>query len=333
MSRLNALIKLVVFMGNTLFLLLSLIVIIVASLITSDKFAAFNILRSFKRVAVFTLVLGVAALIVTIYGCCGSLNQTVRKGCMAGRRALCVHQVYIIVILIASIIQANELERKAESFLVVLENEDQFVSYDAFEAKLDKHFNTIYFENMCTMNDDSTTNVRQDRFFVDWIDENCPSKMGTENCSNGCEFPCPDQRLCIGQGLTDYCAYHQCRSETLHEVENLLRPTITFLRIMSLFCLIMIVATCLLICYNPRDDIEVELLKTGVMTEEDVNMIRKLKSSSGRNFSYQKGTRTSINLDTLHEEVDRSSDVNKRANGSAFGNTFKRANGGRVYPI
>jgi len=94
----------------------------------------------------------------------------------------------------------------------------------------------------------------------------------------------------------------------------------------------MIVGTCLLICYNPRDDLEVELLKTGVMTEEDVNTIRKLKRISGRNFSYQKGTKSSINLDTLHEEVNRSA-VNKRANESAHGKTFIRINGGRVYPV
>ena len=30
----------------------------------------------------------------------------------------------------------------------------------------------------------------------------------------------------------------------------------------------MLVLSCLLICFNPRDDIEIELLKSGVMTED-----------------------------------------------------------------
>jgi len=333
MSRLNASIKLAVLVGNVLFLLIALVVIIVASLITSDKFAALNILRSFKSVAVLTLVLGVAAFIVTIYGCCGTLNQTARKGCMAGRRALFVHQAYFIVILITGFIQSNELERRADNFRVIIENKDRFESYDDFEVKLDKYFNAVYFETMCTMNDNTTENRQHNDFYLNWIDKICPSTMGTKECSSACDFPsCPDQHLCIDQSLTRACPYYQCRGETLHEFDNLLRPTIAFLRFISFLSLSMIVGTCLLICYNPRDDLEVELLKTGVMTEEDVNTIRKLKRISGRNFSYQKGTKSSINLDTLHEEVNRSA-VNKRANESAHGKTFKRINGGRVYPV
>ncbi len=43
----------------------------------------------------------------------------------------------------------------------------------------------------------------------------------------------------------------------------------------------------MLVCYNPRDEIEVELLKTGVMTDEDIETIRRLKSE--HKFSYQQG--------------------------------------------
>ena len=42
----------------------------------------------------------------------------------------------------------------------------------------------------------------------------------------------------------------------------------------------MLVLSCLLICFNPRDEIEEELFKTGVMTTEDVEAIRRLKESA-----------------------------------------------------
>ena len=58
---------------------------------------------------------------------------------------------------------------------------------------------------------------------------------------------------------------------------------------------IMLILSCLLICFNPRDEIEVELLKTGVMTEEDVEAIRRLKedrymhnTKSGSKINFQR---------------------------------------------
>ena len=59
------------------------------------------------------------------------------------------------------------------------------------------------------------------------------------------------------------------------------------LRFISFLASILIIFICLLVCYNPRDEIEVELLKTGVMTDEDIETIRRLKSE--HKFSYQQG--------------------------------------------
>jgi len=44
----------------------------------------------------------------------------------------------------------------------------------------------------------------------------------------------------------------------------------------------MLVLSCLLICYNKRDEIEAELAKTGNFSDEDIEAIRRLKSSKMR---------------------------------------------------
>lgn len=330
MSRLNATIKLVVLVGNILFLLLSLIVIAGASLITSEKMVPVKFLNSFQKIVAWVLFLAIATFLTTLYGCCGSLNQTIRKGCFAGRRALCVHQLLLITVLIASSIQVSALERREASVRIVVQTR----FYDSFEESLNFHFNQVYFDAMCRNSNADNGDVDVEggdtgsasgsgsdgsfQFAMDWIDKTCPSTMTSNQCSTVCDFPCPDPYLCLEQGLTKSCPYYQCRSEILQKVQNILLPTIAFLRLVSIISATMIIGTCLLICYNPRDDIELELLKSGVMTEEDVNTIRKLKSMSqghslGRTqFSYDKGRkstglRTSINLDALHENQNRAS--------------------------
>ena len=84
----------------------------------------------------------------------------------------------------------------------------------------------------------------------------------------------------------------------------------------------MIIFTCLLICYNPRDNIEMELLKTGVMTQDDLETIQKLKSET---FPYEKGNEGmyKINLDKLHQTSDVFSGTSHLS---------QRQNRKRIYP-
>lgn len=89
-----------------------------------------------------------------------------------------------------------------------------------------------------------------------------------------------------------------------------------------------------MICYNPRDDIEIELLKTGVMTEEDVETIRKLKSQ--RNFSYEKGNekgRKSIDLDTILETRSQTSRNSSLTQPSRRGFGLLNQSSRRVFPV
>ena len=98
-------------------------------------------------------------------------------------------------------------------------------------------------------------------------------------------------------------------------------PTKTAAQFVCFLSALMLVLSCLLICFNPRDEIEVELLKTGVMTDDDVEAIRRLKES--RSVTEKRGIRISFeSLNTLKKE--------QRSKDKMFGLTRKRMN--RVSP-
>ena len=84
----------------------------------------------------------------------------------------------------------------------------------------------------------------------------------------------------------------------------------------------MIIFTVLLICYNPRDDIEIELLKTGVMTQQQMESIRELRTSNKLSFS---NGRPSIIFDG-NDIVANGAKINKKTS------TRKRKSGARVSP-
>jgi hypothetical protein len=313
-------------------------------MIYSGKLIALNF-DSAKRMASFSLFLSVAFIIFTIAGCCGAFNQTVREGLCSGRRTLCCHQCLLITILIMSTLQVEELKRRQHSLEFVIDNEHLvFKSYDSFETRLDKYFNRAYFETICATNDEN-------KFLLGFIDENCPDSMSTKECAltpeqkttcdTSClvepsptlwkaEKCCPSKELCVNLGLDRACPYFSCRIAILEEVQSLIHPSLLFLRLVSAFSAMMVTFTCLLICYNPRDDIEIELLKTGVMTEDDVRTIRDLKKKSGRNFNYDKGKRAqqSINLDQLHRQKEK--DESRLTQASR--RSTKRSTG-RIHPV
>ena len=57
---------------------------------------------------------------------------------------------------------------------------------------------------------------------------------------------------------------------------------------------------CLLICYNPQDEIETD--KSGVFSQKDAEAIQRSKEEKMFTF-HTKDKRQSINLDQLHERV------------------------------
>jgi hypothetical protein len=234
---------------------------------------------------------------------------------------------------------------------MVIENQELFTSYDSFEMKQDAYFNREFFDSMCPGTKQSQVTGGGNHFAIQWVDEYCPDTMRSQECLNtACTYNsnmddpslslCPNQNQCINQGLTQNCPYYKCRIPILGKVKDILSPSLLILRSISILSGMMVICTCLLICYNPRDDIEIELLKTGVMTEEDVENIRKLKrscssGSSSRKFSYEKGTRDSkyrthsINLDALHQHQAKGTDATSSVVDGNGGHYYERRNSSR----
>jgi len=93
------------------------------------------------------------------------------------------------------------------------------------------------------------------------------------------------------------------------------RPMLSGMQAISWLSGIMVALVCLLICHNPRDNIESELLKTGMMTETDLE-IMKLKGFS------DKSEKTKLIVEDLearkknshHEEAQKQHRFRRRPN-------------------
>lgn len=119
MSRLNATIKLVVFLGETFFLLVSIFCTIASSIVYSGKILSLDF-SSARQTAFKVLLLSCTVLFCTVIGCCGVANQLVRRGHCHGRRILCLHQFLLITVLVSSISQASTLRKREMSLKLVM---------------------------------------------------------------------------------------------------------------------------------------------------------------------------------------------------------------------
>lgn len=349
MSRLNAMIKLIVMGGEAMFLLVAFATAIMATIVLSGNIMALSFPEA-KRIAKFTLLVMLLIICCTLYGCYGVVNQIVRKGCLLcrGRRILCCHQVMLLIVLVVSFIQQEQLAQRENSIEVVIDNGvTTYPRYDAFEKKLGKYFSKTYFEANCADENDKSS-----KWLMEWVDNNCPvtmkqnvcklTKYKKETCDTSCpetiwsaEKCCPSEKRCFEFDIQESCPYDQCREAVLEYVFINIKYVVHGLRFVCILTATMIIFTCLLICYNPRDEIEMELLKTGVMTKEDIEVIRKLKSQ--RNFSYDKGNgngRHSIDLDTIHATRSVSNHAGSLSQPTRRGIRLMAQNGNnRVYPI
>lgn len=296
MSRLNKTIKCVFFVGESIFFILAVGVLVFSSLILSGDL---KLLRSIQLVFSYSKVLLVASLVCI---CCifcgyvGAINQTKRKGCFSGRRILMFHNILLVSVCIMALKYKKGLSNRSNSIQVVQNNPSES-RYDSFEQKVDAFFNDMYFSGLCGFDDDS---LAEDRGLISgFIDSICPETISAEICCSNVECNhdgcCPISAERCNNRESSFCPYYNCRFEILKLIQNYIQPGILGLKCISILSMIMLTLNCLLICFNPRDDIEVELLKTGVMTEADLEQIKRLKRE--RKFTYDKGN---IDLDVLH---------------------------------
>ena len=331
MSRLNATIKLLHLLGVCLLLVLSSLVILLSSLALSDRQSALNTLgyflteNQYHKFAIYAVVTSSALFLASVCcGCCGSIRQINRKGYLSGRRVLGLFQLCLAALFVASTSSMIIVERRTSTLRSVLVDPVAFPQ-DPFEKQLGLLFNDAYFETVCSSSQSNT-------WLNDWIGNRCPPTTGRHEvcafnrsdllaCDADCEDRlaasgnnidsdlqcCAAETLCLS-GVVDACPYHACQSQVLELATKWLHRLGLAARAVAILSIIMITLTCLLICYNPRDDVELELYKAGVFTAKDVESFKRLKQEKLFTFDARgsgRSKRTSINLDQLHERVTR----------------------------
>lgn len=199
----------------------------------------------------------------------------------------CLHLLLLISILFFGIVQMRFLETQELRISAIIEDKDSFPKYNAFERHISSYVNNLYFESLSSP--DSLVGSSTSAWLVEFVENKCPKRMSPEHCilvletrancdpvSKSC---CPDESLC-NSGVKEACPYENCRVEILGQLFDLLVPMRVGAFCVCLLAALMLVLSCLLICFNKRDEIEIELLKGGNISEDDVAAIRRLKSSN-----------------------------------------------------
>jgi len=305
-------------------------------LVATDNVAALSF-GTAKETAQLVGFLAGAVFICTCYGCCGALRQTIRKGFCSGRKVLCLHQLLLLAFLLFTLSQYEWINKREHSLRLVAEDQQSYNEYDSFDRRINKYFNNAYFESLCAGQDDKST-----AWLLYFVDENCPLDMNRETCAlsssnkkkcdtscsalngmtdyttNDIKQCCPSQELC-NEGVKAACPYERCRVGIATELLQWAHHTKIATQFVCSLAGFLLILSCLLLCFNPRDEIEQELLKTGVMTEEDVEAIRRLKDTHNAK-SKRRGSISVHELDTL-----------KGGQNSLFGMT--KRNSARVSPV
>src|SRR3546814_8075368 len=106
--------------------------------------------------------------------------------------------------------------------------------------------------------------------------------MQSDTCEAGCldagaNSACPVEATCGYATDTNWltCPYNTCRSDILEFVIRNLSPFADFMLFMTIFEAILLLVNCLLICYNPRDNVEEMLIKAGTLTKKRSYVARR----------------------------------------------------------
>ena len=201
----------------------------------------------------------------------------------------CAHQLLLITILVCGIVNLRFLQNQALRMDAIVADVAGFPDYNNFERHVSSYVNQLYFAESF-----------QDSAAADWlmklVEDKCPKllshcvnnseEVNDEYCDFSTKLCCPDERLCLDSGLKSACAYDMCRPQLLSYLYGLVRPATIFVQVVLMVTLLMLILSCLLICFNKRDEIEVEMLKSGNLAEEDIVAIRerraKMKPSNNK---------------------------------------------------
>jgi len=197
-----------------------------------------------------------------------------------------LHLLLLISILFFGIVQMRFLETQEKRMAAIIEDNDSFPKYNAFERHISSYVNRLYFESLSSPD---SLEGSASAWLVEFVENKCPKRMSHQNCvletrancDTSTKSCCPNESLC-DSGVKDACPYDNCRHEILGQLYELLVPMRVGAFCVCVLAALMLVLSCLLICFNKRDEIEIELLKGGNISEEDIAAIRRLKSNKAR---------------------------------------------------
>uniref|UniRef100_A0A7S2CA02 Tetraspanin n=1 Tax=Octactis speculum TaxID=3111310 RepID=A0A7S2CA02_9STRA len=213
-----------------------------------------------ESLGIAVVFVGLAVMVIIIWGCVGTAKQENREGSCQGRPVLCFYLVCLLVVTGLQFYATIFLKNLSENLVIVegeLKSGKTNVSYIATEDYIAPKFNDYYFD---------TWENKQEEYphFWGYIDDNCPDEMKSNKC-NGDKYTrgCPNQDLCDDDSEA-HCPYGMCRKKTVAFLNSWASPLGDYGIVITIFALVMSILSCLLICYNPHySDSDASQIKHG----------------------------------------------------------------------
>lgn len=286
MGKLNNLIKWVVMNVNFIYSLLATAIIGIAVYVMASNWGTLDP-GFFQGWCIIIILFGILAIQISILGCTGVNRQLVKEGCWTGRRILALYLAILIATIIADIwvvfitmSTANGLQETRDDLLTESDDltESEILIYNEqvemtqIEEKISSRFNEFFFAATQGCTDAGYT------FFWSWVNEHCDESLSQESCQQctavglNCgvnEDSCNDDSATVGS-----CPYDICRWSVLNYIIKNLKPISSFLLAFTLFQALLVLFTCMLICFTERDSLQEMLVKTGTLSKDQVQRAR-----------------------------------------------------------
>ncbi|CAE7669480.1 unnamed protein product [Symbiodinium microadriaticum] len=281
MGRLNNMIKWLVMNVNLIYAAVALVSIILAVLVMVSDWGSLD-RGFFLGWCIVVILFSVLILMISLLGCMGVSHQSEQLSCWTGRRILALYQLSLLATIIGNLWMVTKLiilVRGLDATYSDLTSADDTVDYGRFEEAVADRFNEFFFSAAATCTDSKYA------WFWSWVDDHCPVSIGQARCMACGDYSvttCPaDEDLCYAQsGGMDKCPYDQCRAGVLDYLISYMEPLNVALLVIAVFQLCIMVLTCMLICYTPQDTVEQMLVKTGTISEKDVDRRRRKERSN-----------------------------------------------------
>merc|ERR1711998_127108 len=222
--------------------------------------------ETFQSVGIILIASSSVMIVMVFVGCFGALYQTVRLGHCQGRKLLGTYQLCLMFILIfqfySTIFCLNSWQA-LEDVKDHLKHGNSSVEYVYIEERISPHFNDYYFDTL-----DKQDSSKND-WFWSFVDDNCPDSMSTDNCNaDSYAASCPDETGCDHAPDNDRgdCPFDVCRIAANNKVIKYLKPVGQYGIFVFLVEVGLLVLTCTLSCFNPRDTDAEILTKSGTLS-------------------------------------------------------------------